>query len=289
MGICSIRFKQFKQQETFRRRRYKAKPAKRCSKIQFTENHVHPWSSALRWNRCDLLAFVEQTFPEGHFGFAQFTLGLVLSLQSLEQTNRPLIMHTCTAKREREREWGGGGKTQKGECRVKKKIRRVRKRATKKGKRRQRQTDVYTLVTCVCNYSLAHTQTHPKRHTQGCTVPVQTALLLCSHPHPFPVPHHPPPHPPPPHPLPNFHIHPGTLPIHAAGWLVGWLTSQQHASVSQGRICTDNFTCCYTEIEVADPTLYLTQSQYTDTRPTSPSTDPTVHGAWQGSYWSANF
>ena len=25
---------------------------------------------------------------------------------------------------------------------------------------------------------------------------------------------------------------------------VGCLTSQQHASVSQGRICTDNFTCC---------------------------------------------
>ena len=26
--------------------------------------------------------------------------------------------------------------------------------------------------------------------------------------------------------------------------LVGCLTSQQHASVSQGRICSDNFTCC---------------------------------------------
>ena len=34
--------------------------------------------------------------------------------------------------------------------------------------------------------------------------------------------------------------------------LVGCLTSQQHASVSQGRICTDNFTCCHTEIEAAD-------------------------------------
>ena len=41
--------------------------------------------------------------------------------------------------------------------------------------------------------------------------------------------------------------------------LVGCLTSQQHASVSQGRICSDNFTCCHTEIEVADPTFYLTQ------------------------------
>ena len=72
-------------------------------------------------------------------------------------------------------------------------------------------------------------------------------------------------------------------------WLVGCLTSQQHASVSQGRICSDNFTCCHTEIQVADQTFYLTQSQYTDTGPTSPSADPITPGAWQGSHWSANF
>ena len=71
--------------------------------------------------------------------------------------------------------------------------------------------------------------------------------------------------------------------------LVGCLTSQQHASESQGRICTDNFTCCHTEIEAADPTFHLTQSQYTDTGPTSPSADPITPGAWQGSHWSANF
>ena len=71
--------------------------------------------------------------------------------------------------------------------------------------------------------------------------------------------------------------------------LVGCLTSQQQASVSQGRICSDNFTCCHTEIEVADPTFYLTQSQYTDTGPTSPSADPITPGAWQGSHWTANF
>ena len=70
--------------------------------------------------------------------------------------------------------------------------------------------------------------------------------------------------------------------------LVGCLMSQQHASVSQGRICSDNFTCCHTEIEVADPTFYLTQSQYTDTGPTSPSADPLTPGAWQGNHWSAN-
>ena len=71
--------------------------------------------------------------------------------------------------------------------------------------------------------------------------------------------------------------------------LVGCLTSQQHASVSQGRICSDNFTCCHTEIEVADQTFHLTQSQYTDTGPTSPSADPITPGAWQGSHWSTNF
>ena len=69
---------------------------------------------------------------------------------------------------------------------------------------------------------------------------------------------------------------------------VGCLTSQQQASVSQGRICSDNFTCCHTEIEAADQTFHLTQSQYTDTGPTSPSADPITPGAWQGSHWSAN-
>ena len=34
-----------------------------------------------------------------------------------------------------------------------------------------------------------------------------------------------------------------------------------------------NFTCCHTETEAADQTFHLTQSQYTDTGPTSPSTD----------------
>ena len=44
-----------------------------------------------------------------------------------------------------------------------------------------------------------------------------------------------------------------------------------------------------TEVEVADQIFYLTQSQYTDTGLTSPSTDPIMPGAWQGSHWSANF
>ena len=65
--------------------------------------------------------------------------------------------------------------------------------------------------------------------------------------------------------------------------------SQQYASVSQGRIYPDNCTCCRTETEVADQTFYLTQSQYTDTGPTSPNADPITPGAWQGSHWSADF
>ena len=73
------------------------------------------------------------------------------------------------------------------------------------------------------------------------------------------------------------------------GGLVDCLTSQQQASVSQGQICLDNFTCCHTEIEVADQTFYLTQSQCTDTGPTSPSADPMSLGSWQGTHWSANF
>ena len=77
--------------------------------------------------------------------------------------------------------------------------------------------------------------------------------------------------------------------MHAVCLFVCCLTSQQQASVSQGRICSDNFTCCHTEIEVADPTFYLTQSQYTDTGLTSASADPITPGAGQGSHWSANF
>ena len=36
--------------------------------------------------------------------------------------------------------------------------------------------------------------------------------------------------------------------------------------------------------EIADWTFYLTQAQYTDTGPTSPSTDPISSGAWLGSH-----
>ena len=68
---------------------------------------------------------------------------------------------------------------------------------------------------------------------------------------------------------------------------VDCFTSQQHAGVSQRRSSPDNCTCCHTEKEVADQPFHLIQSQYTDTGPTSPSTDPLTPGAWQGSQWSA--
>ena len=57
----------------------------------------------------------------------------------------------------------------------------------------------------------------------------------------------------------------------------GCLTSLQHASVSQGRICSDDCACCHTEIEVAYNTFYHTQSQYTDVGPSSLSADPIKH------------
>ena len=79
------------------------------------------------------------------------------------------------------------------------------------------------------------------------------------------------------------------LPLSRSTLFVACLTSQQHASVSQGWICEDNFTCFHTQTEVADQTVHLTQSQYTYTGPTSPSTDPITPGAWQGSHWSAKF
>ena len=55
---------------------------------------------------------------------------------------------------------------------------------------------------------------------------------------------------------------------------VSCLTSQQHTSVSQGRICSGNCTCCHTETEVADQTFYLTMSHYKDIGPTSPNSGP---------------
>ena len=43
------------------------------------------------------------------------------------------------------------------------------------------------------------------------------------------------------------------------------------------RVCARRCTC------------YLTQSQHTDTEPTSPSGGPVRPGTWQGSHWSIQF
>ena len=52
---------------------------------------------------------------------------------------------------------------------------------------------------------------------------------------------------------------------------------------------SENFMCWHTEIEVADYTFYLTQSQCIDTGGTGPSADPITPGAWQDSHWITNY
>ena len=71
--------------------------------------------------------------------------------------------------------------------------------------------------------------------------------------------------------------------------VLGCLTSQQHTSVSQGRICSEKCTSCHAEIKAADLALYLTKSQHTDTGPTSPSANRIRPGACRGNHRNANF
>ena len=68
---------------------------------------------------------------------------------------------------------------------------------------------------------------------------------------------------------------------------IGCLTSQQHASASQGWVCSDNGKYCHTETEVADDTCYLSLSQYGDTESTISSADLIMLGIRQGSHWSS--
>ena len=69
--------------------------------------------------------------------------------------------------------------------------------------------------------------------------------------------------------------------------LVGCLASQLHASVSQGRICSDNWKCCHTDIKLqiklSNSTSHsiLTLANQSQCWPTP--------GAWQGSHRSAIF
>ena len=49
-------------------------------------------------------------------------------------------------------------------------------------------------------------------------------------------------------------------------------------SLSQGWLCSHNFTYCNSETEVAAHNCYPTQSQYTDNGLTSPRTEPIIPG-----------
>ena len=44
-------------------------------------------------------------------------------------------------------------------------------------------------------------------------------------------------------------------------WFVGWLLNVPATCycISGTGICSDDFTCCHTELEVADQTFHLTQ------------------------------
>ena len=68
-----------------------------------------------------------------------------------------------------------------------------------------------------------------------------------------------------------------------------WFVALQHTEISQGRICLPDFACCHTKIEVADQASYLTQSQYIDTAPGGPSTDPVKPDIWQNSHKCTSF
>ena len=73
-------------------------------------------------------------------------------------------------------------------------------------------------------------------------------------------------------------------------WLVASLTPKEHASVSQvGSAQTAVRAATLSEVKLLDLTCYLALSQYIDTGPTSPSTDPMTSSPCQGSHWSANF
>ena len=62
--------------------------------------------------------------------------------------------------------------------------------------------------------------------------------------------------------------------------------SQQRTSVYQWQIHSYNCTCCHTETKATDQTLHFTQSQYSNTRPTSTSIDLINPGIWQGNHWN---
>ena len=67
-------------------------------------------------------------------------------------------------------------------------------------------------------------------------------------------------------------------------WFAAYLKSQQHASVSQWRICSDSYTFTYCHRTCRAKFLSNPVTVYWH----SPSADPKTPGAWQGSHWSTN-
>ena len=57
-------------------------------------------------------------------------------------------------------------------------------------------------------------------------------------------------------------------------------------SASQRQMGRDILLSCHSQMKVADQTSCLSQSQYADTRQTSPSVDHVMPDAWQGSHYS---
>ena len=80
-------------------------------------------------------------------------------------------------------------------------------------------------------------------------------------------------------PLDNAPVSDAKVTLGFRGVVVGWLLYVPATCLCISEMDLLNFTCCHSETEVADQTLYLAQSQYTATGPTSSSTDPITPGA----------
>ena len=78
----------------------------------------------------------------------------------------------------------------------------------------------------------------------------------------------------------------GSPPALEFAMFVVCLTSQQHASVSQGWICSDNCTCCHTEIEVCRSNSHPVTVYWCPANQSQPW--PYNARCLAGSHWSAN-
>ena len=76
---------------------------------------------------------------------------------------------------------------------------------------------------------------------------------------------------------------------HRNSIVVGWLFNIPATCLGISGTDLLSFICCHTKTDVADQTFHLIQSQYTDTGPTSHSTDPIAPGAWQSRHWECQF